>query len=373
MEQAVRERIVEARQTLHELAELPGEESRTRACIRDFLRRHTTLTVIDRGSWLYARHDEGAETTTVVRADHDAVPTPEGPRHLCGHDGHTAALLGLALLLEGRKLGRNVILLFQPAEETGAGGALCCGLFALEGLRPENARIIGCHNIPGEPLGTLLFRHGTFACASCGVELLLHGSPAHAAYPENGVNPSAAAARLALRLPALARELAAERGCMCLATVVGLRSGERAFGVAASEAALWATLRAERPEAFEALNRGVDLAVREIAAAEGLRYELRRLDVFPATVNDEALQAELERRCRARGLPWRNLEQPFRWSEDFGHYGRFLPACFFGVGAGGDTPPLHTEGYVYPDELAPRTAELLLALLAPGGEAGNRG
>lgn len=373
MEQAVRERIVEARQALHELAELPGEERRTQAFLRDFLRRHTTLTVIDRGSWLYARHDEGAETTTVVRADHDAVPTPAGARHLCGHDGHTAALLGLALLLEGRTLGQNLILLFQPAEESGAGAALCCALFAQEGLRPDNARIIGCHNIPGEPLGTLLFRHGSFACASCGVELLLHGSPAHAAYPENGVNPSAAAAGLALRLPALAGELAAARGCMCLATVVGLRSGERAFGVAASEAAVWATLRADQPEAFELLNRGVDRAAREIAAAEGLRCEIRRLDVFPATVNDEALQTALERRCRALGLPWRSLEQPFRWSEDFGHYGRFLPACFFGVGAGVDTPPLHTGDYVYPDALAPRTAELLLALISRGGEAGDRG
>ena len=371
MEQAVVERIIEARQALHGLAELPGEERRTRAYIRDFLRRHTTLTVIDRGSWLYAKHDEGAGTTTVLRADHDAVPTPAGPRHLCGHDGHTAALLGLALLLEGRVLWQNVILLFQPAEETGAGGVLCSELFALEGLDRNSARIIGCHNIPGEPLGTLLFRHGTFACASCGVELLLHGSPAHAAYPETGVNPSAAAARLALLLPKLARRTAERFGCMCLATVVGLRSGERAFGVAAAEAALWATLRAEQPEAFERLNGETDRAVREIAAAEGLRWELRRLDVFPATVNDEALQGEVERICLARGLPFRFLELPFRWSEDFGHYGRFLPACFFGVGAGVDTPPLHTGDYAYPDALAPRTAELLLALISPVGQAGN--
>lgn len=363
MEQAVRERIVEARQTLHELAELPGEESRTRACIRDFLRRHTTLTVIDRGSWLYARHDEGAETTTVVRADHDAVPTPEGPRHLCGHDGHTAALLGLALLLEGVTVRKNVILLFQHAEETGAGGADCCELFALEGLTGENARIIGCHNIPGEPLGTVLFRRGTFACASCGLDVHLTGSPTHAAYPENGVNPSAAAARLALELPAIAAQTAEKYGCMTLATVVGMKTGERAFGVAASEGRLWVTLRAETAAAFKELNTRADEAVRSAAVADGLRFTADREDLFPATENDDDLQDALEAACRVNGLPYKYLDVPFRWSEDFGHYGQHIPACFFGVGAGLDTPPLHTETYTYPDKLAPITAELFLSFL----------
>lgn len=364
MDQSVKQRIIEARRALHGLAELSGQERRTQAFLLDFLRRNTTLRVADRGGWLYAKHDEGAPTTTVVRADHDAVPTPGGPRHLCGHDGHTAALLGLALLLEGKRLGRNVILLFQPAEETGAGAALCCELFALEGLDRSNARIIGCHNIPGEPLGTLLFRRGCFACASCGLEIQLRGKPAHAACPENGVNPSAAAARLALRLPELARQTGAERDCMCLATIVGLRSGERAFGVAASEAALWATLRADQPEAFALLNQRADQAVRDLAAADGLAWSLDRLDEFPATVNDEAVQDELKRICREKGLPYRRLDRPFRWSEDFGRYGQYLPACFFGVGAGPDTAPLHTEGYCWPEALAPRTAELFLALLS---------
>ena len=364
MDQAIKQKMIAARQALHGLAELSGRESRTQAYIRDFLRQNTGLRFVDREGWLYAVHDEGAARTTVVRADHDAVPTPQGPRHLCGHDGHTAALLGLALLLEGKRLGQNLILLFQPAEETGAGAARCCELFALEGLNRENARIIGCHNIPGEPFGTVLLRRGTFACASCGAEILLRGRPSHAAYPENGRNPSGALARLALRIPELARETGAERHCMCLATIVGLRSGERACGVAAAEAALWVTLRADQAEAFALLNRRVDRAVDEIAAEAGLARSLNRQDVFPATVNDDALEAELEARCRSKGLPWRRLELPFRWSEDFGCYGQYLPACFFGVGAGPDTAPLHTADYRYPDELAPRTAALFLALLS---------
>lgn len=360
---------MEARHRLSALAEPSGEERETQAFIKTFLNEHTGLTVIDRGSWLYAKHDEGAARTLVVRADHDAVPTACGPRHLCGHDGHTAALLGLALLLEGQRLGCNVILLFQHAEETGRGGADCCALFALEGLTRENTRMIGCHNIPGAPLGRVLFRRGTFACASCGVEITLTGSPTHAAYPENGVNPTAAVAALALRLPKLAAEAAEANACMALATIVGMHTGDRAFGVAASQGVLWATLRAEKAEAFETLNAQVDQAVREAAEANGLTCAVERLDVFPATVNDAALLGSLERACEKNGIAYDDLDVPFRWSEDFGHYGRHVPACFFGVGAGEATPPLHTADYEYPDALAPRTAALFRTLLRALAEA----
>ena len=372
MNESTKQTILRARQTLHGLAELAGEERKTQAYIKEFLAAHTTLRVVDRGSWLYAVHDEGAARTVIVRADHDAVPTSCGPRHLCGHDGHTAALLGLGLLLEGQRLGKNLVLLFQPAEETGAGAAQCCALFAeLESAQPPAPAapigprlcVIGCHNIPGEPLGTALFRRGTFACASCGAEISLTGRPTHAAYPENGLNPAGAAARLTLELPAIARALAAEYGCMVLATVVGLRVGERAFGMAASEGKLWVTLRAEKSAAFEALNARVDRAVRAAAEAEGLGCSIERLDVFPATENHAALQDALEAACRRAGRPYKYLDCPFRWSEDFGWYGQYAPACFFGVGAGEQSPPLHTEAYEYPDALAPKTAELFFAFV----------
>ncbi|MBO4211287.1 MAG: M20/M25/M40 family metallo-hydrolase [Oscillospiraceae bacterium] len=363
MEQHIKQQIISARQDLFALAERSGQERQTQAYLKRFLTERTELSVIDRGSWLYARHDEGAMQTLVVRADHDAVPTACGAGHLCGHDGHTAALLGLALLLEGQRLGCNVILLFQHAEETGYGGAACCELFGLERLNRENTRIIGCHNIPGQALGQLLFRQGTFACASCGVEIRLTGSPTHAAYPENGVNPSGAVAELALKLPKLAAQTAEGHACMALATIVGMRSGEEAFGVAASDGVLWATLRAEKQEAFRALNEQVDLAAQLAAEAAALRLSIRRRDIFPATVNDAGLQDSLERACIQTGISYRYLDVPFRWSEDFGHYGSHVPACFFGIGAGAATPPLHTESYQYPDALAPITAETFYKLL----------
>jgi metal-dependent amidase/aminoacylase/carboxypeptidase family protein len=116
-------------------------------------------------------------------------------------------------------------------------------------------------------------------------------------------------------------------------------------------------------QAFAALDTGLSPAqIRAAAEAEGLEWGLERVDVFPATENDEALQSALEAACRRAALPYEYLAEPFRWSEDFGCYGTYVPACFFGVGAGPETAPLHTEAYQYPDELAPRTAELFFKL-----------
>ena len=358
------EKLIEgARRSLHEMPELSGEERSTQAFIKEFLKEHTSLRTVDRGAWLYAAHDEGAEKTVVVRADHDAVPVSTGAKHLCGHDGHTAALLGLALLIEAKKLGKNVILLFQHAEENGAGAAECCEIFSDERLTRVNARVIGCHNIPGEPMGMALLREGTFACASCGADITLKGSPTHAAYPENGTNPTAAAARLALEIPDIAAGIGKKYGCMALATIVGMRTGERAFGVAASDASLWVTLRAEKAEAFEELNARVDESVKKYASDERLNYSVERLDVFPSTENDPVLLEDVETALKESGAAYKYLAEPFRWSEDFGHYGAFAPACFFGVGSGEDTAPLHTEAYEYPDRLATVTAELLLNII----------
>ena len=371
--------MTEARRRLHGTPEPAFCERATREYVMKLLREHTSLELHDEGEYIYAVHREGAEETIAFRADLDAVPTENGACHLCGHDGHTAALVGLALLLEGRRVGRNVILLFQPAEETGFGAPACMGLFDKENV----SAMYGAHNIPGEELGRVVLRRGTFACASCGLEIAMRGAPAHAAYPENGVNPTEALARLAVRIPEYARELTAKYGCMTLATVVGMRVGEKAFGVAASAGELWVTLRSENEKAFEELKNFVCSYARTMASDERtnasdectntsderLKVTFAEYDPFPATVNDDGLVTSLEKLLAKRGIPFGYAPVPFRWSEDFGHYGRRTRAYFMGIGSGKDTPPLHTARYEYPDALVPVTAELFLAIAEGGTEA----
>ena len=354
MKQSDRERVICARRNLHSIPEPSGYEKKTKAFIIDFLTENTDLEVRDMGRWLYAKHDEGAEETAAVRADFDAVCVDGTARHLCGHDGHTASLLGLALLLTGKRIGRNVILLFQHAEENGEGAAECLKLFESEKVD----LVLGAHNIPGIPLGTVVLKRGTFACASCGMEISMRGTPTHAAYPENGRNPAFALAKLTLEVPKTACEIEKKHGVMTLSTTVGLNVGERAFGVAASSGSLLVTLRSERTEALDELVRLTGEAAARLADDDGLTVETKLFDVFPATVNDDGLISGIERVCEREKLPYLYIDVPFRWSEDFGHYGSRARACFIGIGSGEETAPLHTDGYEYPDELAVRTAEV---------------
>ncbi len=347
------------RHELHGEAELSNHEFKTKAALMRFIRENTSLEVRDMGRWFYAVHDEHAGKTAAVRADFDAVEVGCEARHLCGHDGHSAALCGLALLLEKNDVGSNVILLFQHAEETGDGAKECLTLFDREKI----GCIIGCHNIPGEPMGTVLLKRGTFACASCGMEIAMHGAPTHAAYPENGADPTEALSRLSLEMPKIAKELSLKYACMTLSTHVGTRIGECAFGVAAADGSVFVTLRSEKTEALSELVKTAGERARSLAEEYGLGVETRLCDVFPATVNDGGLLDDLEKGCLSASLPYRYLDVPFRWSEDFGHYASGTKAAFFGIGSGEDTAPLHTKNYEYPDELLPIAAGTFYAML----------
>lgn len=352
--------IIKARHELHALAEPSLQEKKTKEYLIDFIKGHTSLRICDMGRWFYAVKDEGADETYAVRADFDAVDVNGCARHLCGHDGHSAALLGLALLINRYKTGRNVILLFQHAEETGEGAEECLGLFDREKVKA----VFGAHNIPGEPLGTVLLKRGTFACASCGMEIRMQGRPTHAAYPENGVNPTGALAALTLRLGELAEDISEKYSCMTLATTVGLNAGGRAFGVAASEGSLCVTLRSERTEALNELVERTGEEASSLAKKHGLGMTEALFDVFPATVNDAELVSHLEKTCVKYSKEHRFLAVPFRWSEDFGHFRKRAKAAFFGVGSGENTAPLHTEDYEYPDECAVKTAEFFFKLVS---------
>lgn len=360
MEQFQLQLIRNLRRELHGLAELSGEEVQTKQRLIAFLREHTSLHIEDEGQCFCAIHSEpDARETVAFRADMDALPHDGGAAHLCGHDGHSAALCGLGLYLEKKRLGRNIVLIFQHAEETGAGGAICAS--ALKKHRVD--RVYAFHNIPGWPEGAVLLREGTFACASCGMILSFAGAPSHAAYPENGRNPGYAAARVIDALPRLAQ--AGYRG-LTMATLIGAQIGQKAFGTAAANAEIWLTLRASMEEDLQALIRAIEESARTEAARDSVDIRISFQDVFPATVNDYAAVQRLRAVCRHTGFSCIDAPEPFRWSEDFGYYGAYAKAVLFGIGAGTDWPQLHTKQYAFNDNLLP-TALTLFASLAISG------
>ena len=346
--------IRDLRHALHACPERSGQEEKTKALLQAFLRGHTTLELHPCGEGFYCVHREkdAAKPAIALRADYDALATPDGgAAHLCGHDGHAAGLCAAALMLEGATVGRNVFLLFQPAEETGAGAGPCCELFQKEHV----SEIYGAHNLPGFPEGIVFTRAGTFACASRGVTLRFQGAPTHAAYPENGNNPSLAVGKLLCALPELASP--AHYTGMTLCTVIGAELGEKAFGAACAQAELWLTLRAEHNTELETLRTAVLGCAKALAEEAGLGFSFEETDVFPATENDPACAQKVLALCGGK-----MLDVPMRWSEDFGHYLLHAPGAFFGIGAGEGHAALHTRDYESPDALLEPTAEAFFKL-----------
>jgi metal-dependent amidase/aminoacylase/carboxypeptidase family protein len=256
-------------------------------------------------------------------------------------------------MLEGEKLGKNVFLLFQHGEESGIGGEECCALFDREQVQ----EIYGAHNLPGFPFGKVLTRPGTMACGSCGLTIRYTGAPAHAAYPEQGNNPAPAVGALLQALPMLTRAEDYEGMVRC--TVIGCRMGEKAFGLSASSAEIWLTLRAERGADLEKLRAGVTEFAAAAARRQNLSFAAQWQDEFPATENDTAAAEKVMAVCGGE-----LLDEYMRWSEDFGWYLKRCRGAFFGIGCGEDWPGLHTGDYEYPDALLPITAEAFYQLAA---------
>ncbi|MFO7654051.1 MAG: M20/M25/M40 family metallo-hydrolase, partial [Candidatus Krumholzibacteriia bacterium] len=288
--------------------------------------------------------------TVVLRAELDALPIQErvpggrrgtagaggrphasrrpGVGHLCGHDGHMAILAGVGVDLAARRPARGrVVLLFQPAEETGAGGRAVAADPRYRALAPD--WVFALHNLPGYPLGQVVIRPGALAAASVGLEIRLEGRTSHAAHPEHGLNPADAVARLVPRLASLGAAPGARPGGgggggarpggggLSLVTVVHVRVGDRTFGTSPGHGELLATLRADTDAGLLDLRERAVAAAREEAARDGLEIAVGWHDEFPATINHPAAVALARRAATAAGLACApTLESPFRWSED---------------------------------------------------------
>ncbi len=370
MNQANLQKALALRHALHAHPEMSGRETWTKAYLMDFLRQNTShLELVDMGSWFYAAYRAGAGRRGIAfRADFDGIPvvdelnapyvsTVPGVGHKCGHDGHSAALAALALEVDQRGAAQNVFFLFQHAEETGKGARACTELFRLERVD----EIFGFHNRPGIPLGMVQVLDGTVYCGSKGVILDFQGIPSHACMPELGRNPAYAIADIVQRLASL-RDESGYRG-LVLATIIQIDVGEPAFGVQASRGKLLLTIRGEYEAELQHFQEALEGLARARAADYGLELAISYCDAFPNTVSHPASNAKIRAVCKRLGIPVRDMPEPHRSSEDFGHYTRLIPGAFFEIGGGEDCPELHTVGFDFPDAILKTAVAVFLGLL----------
>ena len=362
------ERAVPVRRRLHSLAEKSLQEKETAAYLRNLF-EEAGLATEDRGGWFYAlRRCDGQPKRKPVAfvADLDALPIPEtlalpyasrreGVSHKCGHDGHMAALYGLALVLRDREADRDIYFILEPGEEIGAGGEGCSALLEEKDI----GEVYAFHNRPGMAENEVACKAGCIQCASCGLTVRFHGKTSHASEPEQGNNPAAAVAELVLRSVAYA---AAPHDGLVLLTPVHMLVGSRDFGVNPGEGEVSMTLRAEKDAELEALEAFVTETASRLAEENRLKCGWEKHDVFPETANDPRCAGKVQRCAGKAGLAFLALEAPWRASEDFGWYTRHRPGAMFFIGAGEDWPALHTRAYDFNEALLCAAISMFLSL-----------
>lgn len=356
------------RHELHQHPELSNHEVWTKNYIIQFLKTYTSLEIVDNGQWFYAVYRAGEKRRNIAfRADFDALPIDEtidiahaskypGISHKCGHDGHTACLVGFALEVDQKGADKNIFFLFQHAEETGD-GAIQCVPFLQENNIEE---IYAFHNMSGLTFNSVYVIDGTAHCASKGMTILMEGTPAHASQPEDGVNPAFAIVGIINTIQDLTSSNTYKGMVLC--TVVHVNIGEKAFGIAANKGSLMLTLRAYYEEELVELEKSIEKLTLSLAKQYGLKPSFSYTDKFPETVNHKESTDKIRSICEKKEIPLDEMKEAFRASEDFGHYLKVTKGAICYIGNGENYPHIHTVHYDFHDGIIETAVELFKGL-----------
>lgn len=336
-------RLSDIRRELHRYPELSHEEFETTARIRRWLEEED-IRIADyplRTGIIAEIGGFNGGPIIALRADIDALPIHEetglsfassipGKMHACGHDFHTAAVLGAAYLLKAREaeLQGTVRLLFQPAEEKASGARKVVESGALEGV----SAVFGLHNKPDLPVGTIGIKGGPIMAAADGFVVEVAGIGSHAAVPEAGNDPIVTAAHIVTALQSIvSRNVSALDSAVI--SVTKLHSGT-AWNIIPEKAVLDGTIRTFDEKVRRRVLKRFDQVVKGVAAAFETKAAVRWIEGPPPVSNDESLAS----------LAWKEAEElgllpvvptPSLAGEDFAVYQQHVPGLFVFLGTEG--------------------------------------
>ncbi|KAA8784822.1 amidohydrolase [Paenibacillus amylolyticus] len=368
-EQEFAAHLTAIRRHLHRNPELSGEEKETTAAIRSWLDEEGVHLADEYKlrTGLVAEVGQGNGPVVALRADIDALPIQEetrlefasqiaGRMHACGHDAHTAILIGAARLLKQREssLPGKVRFIFQPSEEKATGARQVIQSGALANVQA----IFGLHNKPDLRVGTVGIREGALMAAADGFVVKVQGVGTHAAVPEAGIDPIVVASHIVIALQAIvSRNVGAQESAVL--SVTKLNSGT-AWNVIPEEAILDGTVRTFDEKVRARIRERFNQVVSGVAAAYGTTATVRWIQGPPAVVNDESLVLDAEQVVRELGLNHvRPLPSPA--GEDFSFYQKEVPGLFLFLGTSGPHE-WHHPGFDVDEQALPIGAHLLAGL-----------
>jgi len=368
------------RRDIHAHPELGFEEQRTADLVADKLAEFgiDVTRGVGRTGVVGTLTVGNSDRTIGLRADMDALPIQEansfdhrsqhgGKMHACGHDGHTAILLGAArYLAETRNFDGRVHFIFQPAEE-GLGGAEAMIEDGLFERFPCDA-IFGMHNRPGLPVGRFAVRSGPMMAGGAMFDIHITGKGAHGARPEAGIDSVLVAAHITTALQSIVARNTRPLDTAVL-SVTQIHGGD-AYNVIPQTARLSGTVRAFSRDVMALVEDKMRLIASGVAAGFGATAEVDFRVAFAPTVND-AEQAEFAARICTEIVGADKVERDpplIMASEDFSFMLEKVPGCYLNVGngageGGGEVCEVHNPGYDFNDEALPLGASFFARLV----------
>lgn len=357
--------ITEWRRDLHEHPEILFETHRTSAVVAEKLKDFgcdEIVTGIGRTGVVGVIKGKTNTSGKVIglRADMDALPIHEatglpyasktdGAMHACGHDGHTAMLLGAAKYLsETRNFDGTVVVIFQPAEEGGGGGREMCedGMMDKFGIQ----EVYGMHNWPGRPVGSFSIRSGAFFAATDQFEIIVEGKGGHAAKPQETVDSVLVAAHVVTALQTISSRNADPVDPLVV-SVTSIESSSKAFNVIAQRTHLKGTIRTMSKEMRALAERRLKAVATGVCETFGGTAEIKIHHGYPCMVN-HVEQTEFAASVATK-ISGACEEAPLvMGGEDFAYMLEERPGAYILVG-NGDTASVHHPEYNFDDEAIP--------------------
>lgn len=341
----IRETLTEHRRNLHQIPELSFNEHKTTAYIRNTLDTLSIpyFTPMDTATVVFFEGTSNAKETIGFRADIDALPiqeetdvpyksTHDGAMHACGHDGHTAMLLTLAQWCREKqdegKLLENILLIFQPSEESNAGADALIKAFPFEDYQVEE--IYGLHLGPDIPEHTLATRAGFLMASATEYRIQVKGLSAHVAQKEKGQSALGAVTHIATQLGQVQHYFL--NGLHQNILHIGKLHAGEAINTVATEGYLKGTIRTYVPDDLKHIQEKMQTIVSNTDALHDTETSLTFAKGYPAVYNDEELMETVESSAEKAGLTLDQLDVPYLFGEDFSFYSSIAKTNFAFLG-----------------------------------------